>query len=54
MNERINIEMEKAGLDLSQHKFAIPAKKIDDPVTLENFKKSSACQELLGFIGLLS
>lgn len=33
--------------------FKVPTKKIDDPATHEQFKKSNACQELLGFIGML-
>ena len=40
--------------DLSQHKYVVPMKKIDDPVTLEHFKKSEACNDLLGFIGMCS
>lgn len=46
--------MEKTSIEMASHKFVVPTKKIDDPVTLENFKKSTACQELLGFIGLCS
>jgi len=46
--------MEKTGIEAATHKFVVPTKKIDDPVTLENFKKSNACQDLLGFIGLCS
>lgn len=42
------------GFDVSKHTFKIPVKKIDDPVTLEQFKASLACTELLGFIGALS
>lgn len=45
--------MEKSAVEAG-HKFVVPTKKIDDPATLENFKKSIACQELLGFIGLCS
>jgi hypothetical protein len=40
--------------DFSAHKFIVPTKKIDDPVTLEVFRKSTAAQELLSFIGALS
>ena len=32
----------------------MPAKKIDDPVTLEQFKNSDACKEIIGFITALS
>jgi serine/threonine-protein phosphatase 2A activator len=32
----------------------VPAKKIDDPVTLEQFKNSDACKEIIGFITALS
>jgi hypothetical protein len=40
--------------DASKHDFKIPAKKIDDPMTLEQFKNSDACKELIGFITALS
>ena len=40
--------------DPSRHEFKIPAKKIDDPMTLEQFKNSDACKEVIGFITALS
>ena len=40
--------------DASKHEFKIPAKKIDDPMTLEQFKNSDAFKEILGFITALS
>jgi hypothetical protein len=43
-----------AFFDIEKHEFKVPVKKIDDPMTLEAFKKSDACNELLGFIGALS
>lgn len=42
------------GFDIEKHVFVIPTKKIDDPATHEKFKKSEACNELLGFIGMAS
>ncbi len=44
----------KPEFDLSKHEFKIPAKKIDDPITLEQFKNSDACKEVVGFITALS
>jgi hypothetical protein len=43
-----------SAFDPAKHTFKAPAKKIDDPMTLESFKKSEACQDLIGFITALS
>ncbi|TNV76688.1 hypothetical protein FGO68_gene11535 [Halteria grandinella] len=49
--------MEQAGAASSEeptHTYVIPSKKIDDPMTLEKFKKSDAHKDLLGFIAMLA
>lgn len=40
--------------DFANHKFEVPVKKIDDPLTHEAFKKSEASGELLSFIAALA
>lgn len=40
--------------DFANHQFVIPAKKIDDPATLEQFKKSEGCGEILSFLAALT
>ncbi len=44
----------QGAFDPSKHEFKIPAKKIDDPMTLQTFKDSNACKDILGFITALS
>lgn len=44
----------EVSFDFTKHEFKVPVKRIDDPVTLEMFKNSNACKELLGFIGGLA
>ena len=48
------VQSKEQEFDPSKHEFKIPAKKIDDPMTLEQFKNSDACKELIGFITALS
>ena len=43
-----------SAFDPATHTFKVPAKKIDDPMTHEAFKKSEACQDIIGFITALS
>ena len=43
-----------SSFDFANHQFKIPTKKIDDPATLEIFKKSDAAGELLSFLGALA
>lgn len=40
-------------IDYEEHLFKVPTKKIDDNASLEAFKKSEACHELLSFITAL-
>jgi hypothetical protein len=40
--------------DPSTHTFKVPVKKIDDPMTHEAFKRSEACQDIVGFITALA
>ncbi len=48
------VQSKEQEFDPSKHEYKIPAKKIDDPITLEQFKNSDACKELIGFITALS
>ncbi len=43
-----------SSFDFANHEFKLPVKKIDDPASHENFKKSDACGELLSFIAALA
>jgi len=43
-----------SSFDPSTHTFKVPVKKIDDPMTHEAFKRSEACQDIVGFITALA
>lgn len=43
-----------SGFDYTNHQFKVPTKKIDEPPSHEEFKKSEACGEILSFIAALS
>jgi serine/threonine-protein phosphatase 2A activator len=43
-----------SSFDPASHTFKMPVKKIDDPMTHEAFKRSEACQDIVGFITALA
>lgn len=43
-----------SSFDPASHTFKVPVKKIDDPMTHEAFKRSEACQDIVGFITALA
>ena len=47
-------QAQPSAFDPTSHTFKAPVKKIDDPMTHEAFKKSEACQDIIGFITALS
>ena len=54
MESQATSAADACSFDPSTHTFKVPVKKIDDPMTHEAFKKSEACQDIVGFITALA